>query len=126
MADRDRILTYTPNGYATDRAAVSSKRQTQAVERVLRESGIKILAAEPAPSRVTARKSVNDAGAWQDCTFIKCRAAEGLLVGAVHDAASDRTPLARVLPRVIGGPASRHGCFRRKLPPTLTSLIRRL
>jgi hypothetical protein len=31
MADRDRILTYTPNGYATACAAVSSKRQTQAV-----------------------------------------------------------------------------------------------
>jgi hypothetical protein len=26
-----------------------------------------------------------------------------------HDTSSDRTPLARMLPRVIGGPASRHG-----------------
>jgi hypothetical protein len=33
---------------------------------------------------------------------------------------SDRTPLARMLPRVVGGPASRHGRFQRKLPPTLT------
>jgi hypothetical protein len=37
-----------------------------------------------------------------------------------HDIASDRTPLARMLPRVIGGPASHHGRFRRKLPPSLT------
>jgi hypothetical protein len=29
-----------------------------------------------------------------------------------HDTASDRTPLVRMLPSVIAGPASRHGGFR--------------
>jgi hypothetical protein len=64
-ADRDRLLSLTPNGYATACGGVSSKRQPQqAVERVLRESGIKIVAAEPAPGIVTALKEREGDG-WQ-------------------------------------------------------------
>jgi hypothetical protein len=64
-ADRDRLIKLTPNGFATARANPSTVRQLQAVERVLRESGIKINAAEPVTGFVRARKSKTQGGTWQ-------------------------------------------------------------
>lgn len=63
-ADRDRINGLTPNAYATSRANPSPIRHIQAVEKVLREGGIKISTAEPITGFVRARKST-EGSSWQ-------------------------------------------------------------
>jgi Metallo-beta-lactamase superfamily len=63
-ADRDRINGLTPNAYATSRANPSPIRHIQAVEKVLREGGIKISRAEPITGFVRARKSTKG-GSWE-------------------------------------------------------------
>jgi hypothetical protein len=62
-SDRDRLIALTSKGYATARVKAPARRQLPSVQRILRESGIRVSSAEPETGFVRARKAATSD--WQ-------------------------------------------------------------
>ncbi len=70
--DVQRILSYTPNAYASakgDRTARSPRYANRAVARTIRSTGIKLRELDMSPGAIRLRRPINSSKRWQVETF---------------------------------------------------------
>ena len=63
--DAQRILSHTPNAYSTARTSSSTSRRSTAVERTIRESGVKLRRLVLSPGALRLRRQVASRAGWE-------------------------------------------------------------
>ena len=63
--DAQRILSHTPNAYATARTSSSTARRSTAVERTIRESGVELRRLVLSPGAVRLRRRIDSQARWE-------------------------------------------------------------
>ena len=63
--DAQRILSHTPNAYSTARTSSSATRRSTAVERTIRESGIKLRRLVLSPGAIRLRRRIDSPAGWE-------------------------------------------------------------